>query len=432
MSDESSNNEGSGINPLDGPPPDDFAAPGRSVFGDDLSFDDDDDAIPHWSQPATGAVPQVGAGAGLSFDPAPPPSEADQPQGVAALTGDDHDPVWADGEPGPAVAGDNDEVDGGVDFFEFDEEAAVEQPRTGGTAPSDGPSGEIDLSQLAPLVGSGSGRDLSRAIGVGLGLAAVFLVSMSISSALTLGLVAVALTLAAVEFFNAVRVGGNHPAVLLGLTSVLLMPLAVYWRGEAALLLVIILTMVFGSLWYVLGVPTDGMLRGLGSTMLGVVYVGGLGSFAALMLAEETHGTGLLIVAVILTVAYDTGGLVFGRLLGRTPLSPASPNKTVEGLFGGMGSTVAVAVVMGLTGAPAPVAGDAFAGSGFSSVFLIGLAVAVMAPIGDLAESQIKRDLNIKDMGTILPGHGGLLDRFDGLLFALPTVWYLANALVLS
>jgi len=131
-------------------------------------------------------------------------------------------------------------------------------------------------------------------------------------------------------------------------------------------------------------------------------------------------------------VAYDTGGLWFGQLIGRTPLSPASPNKTVEGLLGGMGSVMAVAIIMGLIGAPAPIAGDVFSGSGFSSMFLIGIAVAIVAPIGDLAESQMKRDLNIKDMGTILPGHGGLLDRFDGLLFVLPTVWYLTDALVLN
>jgi phosphatidate cytidylyltransferase len=88
--------------------------------------------------------------------------------------------------------------------------------------------------------------------------------------------------------------------------------------------------------------------------------------------------------------------------------------------------------VMGVIGQPAPLAGDTFDGSGLFTMIVIGIAAALAAPIGDLAESQIKRDLGIKDMGTILPGHGGLLDRFDGLLFVLPTVWFAANAFVFS
>jgi phosphatidate cytidylyltransferase len=87
---------------------------------------------------------------------------------------------------------------------------------------------------------------------------------------------------------------------------------------------------------------------------------------------------------------------------------------------------------MGILGQPAPLAGDTFSGSGLATMLIVGIAAALAAPIGDLAESQIKRDLGIKDMGTILPGHGGLLDRFDGLLFVLPTVWYVANALVFN
>ena len=433
MSDQSEKDQDQDAGRLDGPPPDDFASPGRSVFGDDVSFDDDDDVIPHWSEPATGAVPQVDAGAGLAFDPAPTPGDRDS--GVDSLTwASDDGALWSERQ-SPEVEGDQSssfdgEPDDGSDFFEFDENAVPEMASS--VAMVAEPSGETDLSQLAPLSGTSSGRDMPRAVFVGVGMAVVFLLAMAISSTVTLAIVAAALTLAAVEFFNAVRVAGNHPAVLLGLTSVLLMPLAVYWRGEGAILLVLILSMAFGSLWYVLEVAPEGMVRGLGSTLLGVTYIGGFGSFAALMLSIGTYGTGVLTAAIVLTVAYDTGGLWFGQLIGRTPLSPASPNKTVEGLLGGMGSVMAVAIIMGLIGAPAPIAGDVFSGSGFSSMFLIGIAVAIVAPIGDLAESQMKRDLNIKDMGTILPGHGGLLDRFDGLLFVLPTVWYLTDALVLN
>ena len=245
-------------------------------------------------------------------------------------------------------------------------------------------------------------------------------------------IVTIALSLAAVEFYNAVRVAGYQPAVLLGLTAVLSLPLAVYWKGEAAIGLVLVLAILFGSLWYVMGISPDGAMRGLGATLLGIVHIGVLGSFAALMLSVDTYGTGVLTVAVILTVFYDIGGLFIGKALGRTPLSSASPNKTMEGLIGGMVVVLIAAIVMGVIGQPAPLAGDTFDGSGLFTMIVIGIAAALAAPIGDLAESQIKRDLGIKDMGTILPGHGGLLDRFDGLLFVLPTVWFAANAFVFS
>jgi len=439
MSDQSNENEGIGAPRFDGPPAEDFSAPGRSVFGDDVSFDDDDDAIPHWSEPATGAVPQVGAGAGIAFEPSSGPEVSAPPAGGDTWAADPGSPRWANDpvdhviEDSPADSSFDAESDAAAGFFEFDETSTPSQPlRVGRVEAVPDLSGETDLSQLAPLVGAGSDRDMTSAVVVGVGLAVVFLLAMAVGPALALAVVVVALTLAAVEFFTAVRVAGNHPAVLLGLTTVLMMPLAVYWRGEAALVLVTILAIVFGSLWYVTGVGAEGMLRGLATTILGVVYIGVLGSFAALMLSVDTYGTGLLTTAIILTVAYDTGGLVFGKLIGRTPLSPASPNKTIEGLMGGMGCTIGVALLLGIMGQPAPIAGNVFAGSGFSSMFVIGLVVALIAPIGDLAESQLKRDLKIKDMGTILPGHGGLLDRFDSMLFVLPTVWYAANALVLN
>ena len=111
-------------------------------------------------------------------------------------------------------------------------------------------------------------------------------------------------------------------------------------------------------------------------------------------------------------------------------MSPASPNKTMEGLVGGMAVAVGVGIVMGILGQPSPIADNDFPGGGFGPALLLGVAAALAAPIGDLAESQIKRDLGIKDMGSILPGHGGLLDRFDSLLFVLPTTYYVARVVL--
>ncbi len=414
-------------------PDDDFAAPGRSVFGDDdLSFDDDDDAVPHWSEPATGAVPQVGGTAdAVTFDPSSEPepvlSEAD-PDELAAWSGVTSTPRWADDEPdepdAPSMAiGESETAD---DFFAFDDQ--VKPPRMG--APVEATNEPSIAAQLGSVGSSGGDRDMPMAIVVGVGLAALILAAMAVGPVAALVVVTIALALAAVEFYNAVRVAGQQPAVLLGLAAVVAMPLTVHWKGEAAMTLVLVLSVIFGALWYLMGVSHDGVMRGLGSTMLGIVHIGLLGSFAALLLSIDGHGTGLLTAAILLTVAYDVGGLAVGRTIGKTPLSPASPNKTIEGLAGGMVAVVVAAVIMGVViGKPSPMAASE-AGGGAGAMLLLGLCVALAAPIGDLAESLIKRDLGIKDMGSILPGHGGLLDRFDSLLFVLPTTWYVANAVL--
>ena len=124
-------------------------------------------------------------------------------------------------------------------------------------------------------------------------------------------------------------------------------------------------------------------------------------------------------ITVVAAVFYDVGGFFVGRQFGRTPLTAVSPNKTVEGLLGG----IVVAVV-------ATVVTAAFFGPlSFGQSVVFGLALAIAAPIGDLAESLLKRDLGVKDMGTLLPSHGGVLDRFDGMLFVLPTAFYMLRVL---
>jgi CDP-diglyceride synthetase len=438
MSDES--NEFEGFRVVDSGEPvddgvDEFAAPGRSVFGDDdISFEEDDDAIPHWSEPPTGSVPQVGGDASMTFEPTPEPTLPEaEPAELAA---------WADVSSTPRLTNDGPDAappvqlgevpDAADDFFGFDDDH--DAGRLGGSMPEPASAGEEPSlgASLGAVAGATGDRDMPMAVIVGVALAVLFFAAMAVGPVAALVIVTIALSLAAVEFYNAVRVAGYQPAVLLGLTAVLSLPLAVYWKGEAAIGLVLVLAILFGSLWYVMGISPDGAMRGLGATLLGIVHIGVLGSFAALMLSVDTYGTGVLTVAVILTVFYDIGGLFIGKALGRTPLSSASPNKTMEGLIGGMVVVLIAAIVMGVIGQPAPLAGDTFDGSGLFTMIVIGIAAALAAPIGDLAESQIKRDLGIKDMGTILPGHGGLLDRFDGLLFVLPTVWFTANAFVFS
>jgi phosphatidate cytidylyltransferase len=133
-------------------------------------------------------------------------------------------------------------------------------------------------------------------------------------------------------------------------------------------------------------------------------------------------GRAWFLVAVLATVAYDIGGLFIGRAMGHRPLSAASPNKTVEGLLGGWLSAFAVTVVYVGIFKQGP-----WHGAGAS--FVLGIGAACAAPLGDLCQSLLKRDLGVKDMGSVLPGHGGALDRFDGMLFVLPVVFWLTVAL---
>ena len=192
----------------------------------------------------------------------------------------------------------------------------------------------------------------------------------------------------------------------------------------AALPLVLVLITVFTLVWYLFGIERGSAVAGTAATLLTVGWVSLLGAYAGLLLSPSTfpnrHGIAFLLGAIIATVANDVGALVIGGWLGSRPLAPnISPNKTWEGLFGGAVFSILVSTV---------VVGSIHPWSA-SNAALLGVVVAVVAPIGDLCESLLKRDLRLKDMGTLLPGHGGVLDRVDALLFVLPATYYLVRAL---
>jgi phosphatidate cytidylyltransferase len=204
------------------------------------------------------------------------------------------------------------------------------------------------------------------------------------------------------------------------------MVLAAYWRGEPALPVVLWLTVVFTLLWYLVGVSRSAPSTNAAITILTVTYVGLFGSFAALML-RLPDGTGILLGTVVAVVANDVGALFAGRQFGRTPIARAiSPNKSIEGALGGALASIVVSfVVLDLIGL------HPWSAKGGSALAL-GALVAVLGPVGDLVESMLKRDLRVKDMGSILPGHGGLIDRFDALLFVLPAAYYLCRLLEIA
>ena len=270
------------------------------------------------------------------------------------------------------------------------------------------------------------GRDLPTATAVGALLAAVFIASLMWRPAAVMLLVAVLIGVAAFEFFTQANVSGYRPSTVIGVVGCVAAPLCAYWIGDAALPLVL----VFGFIAaVVVFVGSDGIESGpvpnTAIMMLAMLWIGLMSSYAALILrfssangaAFVNVGTDTLFIVVIGVIANDIAAYFAGTAMGRTPLRDwISPAKSVEGLIGGTVGTFFAVVLVGLQSSTWNSIGD---------WFLLALVISVMAPLGDLAESMFKRNLNIKDFGTVLRGHGGVLDRFDSLLFVLPAAYYL-------
>jgi phosphatidate cytidylyltransferase len=191
-----------------------------------------------------------------------------------------------------------------------------------------------------------------------------------------------------------------------------------YTRGIQAFPLVIVLVTAFTMLWYMAEVVKARPIVNISITLFTFVYIGVFGAFAGLLLSAR-DGTGFILGLAICAIGYDVFGYFIGTQFGRNRMSPRlSPNKTWEGLLGGMVASIVLGGIVGKTLAP-------WNGK-ITHGLALGLVVAILAPIGDLCESMVKRDLGVKDLGSILPGHGGVLDRFDAMLFCLPAVYYLA------
>jgi CDP-diglyceride synthetase len=237
-----------------------------------------------------------------------------------------------------------------------------------------------------------------------------------------LALVTVVLVVAAAECYQALRRARYRPAVLVGLLGVVAVALAGYWKGPQAVPIVGAALVIATLCWYVFGLTKRAPVANFAATVMGWAWVGLSGGFATLLLDPQVfphrHGVAYLLGAIVATVAYDVGGYAFGSWIGSRPLAPSvSPNKTLEGLAGGCFAAVAVSVAVVSRMHPWTIAHS----------LELGLVVAVFAPLGDLAESMIKRDIGVKDMGTLLPAHGGMLDRVDSLLFVLPATYCLVR-----
>jgi phosphatidate cytidylyltransferase len=264
-----------------------------------------------------------------------------------------------------------------------------------------------------------AGRNLPAAIGIGVLLVAAVVASLFVDKRAFVGLAVVAIMAAVVELSRALR---SHAGALpwipiaIGAGAVLV---AAYAGGTEALVVATLLLAVAGVVMTVVS-DDAGRLRAMSSVVFVVCYVAFLAGFA-ILLSVPSDGPRRVLALVATVVCSDTGGYAVGAFLGKHPMAPSvSPKKSWEGFAG---SVAACALCGGLY---LPLVLHATWWQGV----LFGLAVVVAATVGDLSESLIKRDLGIKDMGALLPGHGGVMDRIDSLLVAAPVAWALLTAFV--
>lgn len=290
--------------------------------------------------------------------------------------------------------------------------AVPRSARTGSDAPPAGPTDEA-AAEDPPRA---SGRDLPVAIGVGVLLAGVFLGSIAWSPLAFSVVIALFVTVAVVEAAAQLRQVGlrtSVPAMVLGGIVTIFGAYRAQHAGQVAGVLVLFLGTV---VWLLADPHRRDVVANLTMSVLLGLWTGLLGSFGVLLVTRPEEGPVAVLAVIGGAILGDIGGYAVGTLFGRTKIAPTiSPNKSLQGLIGGV-------VVSGALGALVlPAVGDLFTP-------VTGAAVAALSVLagffGDLTESMVKRDVGVKDLGSLLPGHGGILDRVDGILMAMPVGFY--------
>ena len=298
-------------------------------------------------------------------------------------------------------------------------------PRPGGDLP-------IWANERPPVDYGRVGRDLRAAIVTGVLLGGAIVASLIFFKFGFILIMAALLVLATIELGHNfarrnIKVASVPVAVGTGL-AVVVPYLAQYIPSldgvddlgrNAVLLAILALTSIAALAWRMRG-GSHGFLTDASASLFLIAYVPLLGSFAALLLAAD-RGTARVVTYVLIVVGSDLGGYVAGVLFGRHPMAPViSPMKSWEGFVGSVVFATAAAVLMSILGLRVH----------WWVGLILGPLLVLVATVGDLVESLIKRDLGIKDMSSFLPGHGGVMDRLDSMLLAAPMAWLIMYLLV--
>ncbi|CUR59786.1 Phosphatidate cytidylyltransferase [metagenome] len=273
-----------------------------------------------------------------------------------------------------------------------------------------------------------AGRDLPAAIGSAVALLAAIAASLFFYKTAFMVIVAIAVVVAVWELRKGFLAKGIDLPEQPLMAGGVIMVVVAYFYGAPALVTATAVSALVIMLW-LLRRGIDGYVKNATASVFTLVYVPFLGSFVALLLAEGgstgferwDDGVKAIIVFILVTIASDIGGYIAGVSFGKHPMAPViSPKKSWEGFAGSLVFCVAagVGLVVWL------LEGDWWVG------VALGLIAVVMATLGDLCESVIKRDLGIKDMSQVIPGHGGLMDRLDSLLATVAPIWLLLHYLV--
>jgi phosphatidate cytidylyltransferase len=276
-----------------------------------------------------------------------------------------------------------------------------------------------------------AGRDLPAALTSAAVLVGAILLSLWFWKTAFMVIVAIAVVVAIWELhkgFLAKDIDLPEQPLMLG--GVVMVVVAYFW-GAPALVTATAVAALATMLW-LLQRGIDGYVQNATASVFSLIYVPFLGSFVALLLAEggganahgfDDPGVQGIITFVAITVASDTGGYVAGVLFGRHPMAPViSPKKSWEGFAG----SIVFCLLTGWALVVYLLDGDWWVG------IALGVIAVVMATLGDLCESVIKRDLGIKDMSQVIPGHGGLMDRLDSLLATIAPIWLLLHYAVFT
>jgi phosphatidate cytidylyltransferase len=267
--------------------------------------------------------------------------------------------------------------------------------------------------------GARAGRNLPLAIVTALLLAGVLVASLVWSRPAFVAFLLGIVTLALLELLAVLRARATRPARPVVLAMGALLVVGAYLEGAAALSFGLLVTILAAFGWYLVDRGRTEVTRNVAATVFACVYVPFMAAHLSLVVGRADHYVGAVLGYAALVVIYDTAAYATGSILGRRPIAPqVSPNKSWEGAIG-------ASVVCLLAGAFLLPLWEPWT---LASGLVLAAATCVVAPLGDLSESMLKRDLAVKDMGSILPGHGGMLDRVDALLFMAPVLYYVLAA----